>query len=290
MKTITYDDTKYKLVPVKPTPEMAAAGTDDLRLRGYDRALIVAAIECYRSMLSAAPEAQAQPAPVQEQIERAKQIWREDQQRIAELSAEIDKLTTAQPAPVQPVAWMDQTDGAIIKAHVFKDGLPPKGWKPIGFIDAPPAAQPAPVQEPVAWPEHEFIQWGAKKYGPLVQAAINLLAEIDSNHDSKSYPQKYGVPYGAVNTLRDSLTATPPAAPVQDGMVLVPKRMTKAMQEVADTEGWQWEDLLAAAEAITEDEYNEIATSPSAQPAMPLTNEDLDRCRQWFDSIQDTNP
>lgn len=66
MKTITYDDTKYKLVPVKPTPEMATAGTDDLRLRGYDRALIVAAIECYRSMLSAAPEAQAQPAPVQQ--------------------------------------------------------------------------------------------------------------------------------------------------------------------------------------------------------------------------------
>jgi hypothetical protein len=76
-----------------------------------------------------------------------------------------------------------------------------------------PPAQPEAVQEPVAWPEHEFIQWGAKKYGPLVQAAINLLAEIDSNHDSKSYPQKYGVPYGAVNTLRDALTATPPAQP-----------------------------------------------------------------------------
>ena len=42
-----------------------------------------------------------EPAPVQEQIELAKQIWREDQQRIAELSAEIDRLTAAQPAPVQ---------------------------------------------------------------------------------------------------------------------------------------------------------------------------------------------
>jgi hypothetical protein len=38
----------------------------------------------------------AQPAPKQEQIESAKQIWREDQQRIAELSAEIDRLTAAQ--------------------------------------------------------------------------------------------------------------------------------------------------------------------------------------------------
>jgi hypothetical protein len=88
-------------------------------------------------------------------------------------------------------------------------------------------APPTPVQEPVAWPEHEFIQWGAKKYGPLVQAAINLLAEIDSNHDSKSYPHKYGVPYGAVNTLRNALTAAPlpqpskaeTAAPSMDAMV-----------------------------------------------------------------------
>lgn len=78
-------------------------------------------------------------------------------------------------------------------------------------LSAEMPAHPAKQEqgEPVAWPEHEFIQWGAQKYGPLVRAAINLLAEIDSNHDSKSYPQKYGVPYGAVNTLRDALSSTP---------------------------------------------------------------------------------
>jgi hypothetical protein len=43
-------------------------------------------------------------APVQEQIELAKQIWREDQQRIAELSAEIDRLTAAQRQ------WVGLTD------------------------------------------------------------------------------------------------------------------------------------------------------------------------------------
>ena len=49
----------------------------------------------------------AQPAPVQEQIESAKQIWREDQQRIAELSAEIDRLTAAQRqwVEVEQVKW-----------------------------------------------------------------------------------------------------------------------------------------------------------------------------------------
>jgi len=45
-----------KLAPVKPTYEMVTAGADDLRLRGYDRALIVAAVECYSVMLAAAPE------------------------------------------------------------------------------------------------------------------------------------------------------------------------------------------------------------------------------------------
>ncbi len=46
----------WKLVPVEPTREMVDAGVADLRLRGYDRALIVAAIECYGAMLAAAPE------------------------------------------------------------------------------------------------------------------------------------------------------------------------------------------------------------------------------------------
>jgi hypothetical protein len=109
----------------------------------------------------------------------------------------------AQPAPVQDIP--DLIAGALGVSRGTAYDLMREALK-----------EAAPVQEPVAWPEHEFIQWGAKKYGPLVQAAINLLAEIDGNHDSKSYPQKYGVPYGAVNTLRDALTATPPAHDVVD--------------------------------------------------------------------------
>jgi hypothetical protein len=41
------------------------------------------------------------------------------------------------------------------------------------------------------------------------------------------------------------------------------------MRDVTDQEDWRWEDLLAAAEAITEDEYNEIAAL-AAQPAPEL--------------------
>lgn len=45
------------------------------------------------------------------------------------------------------------------------------------------------------------------------------------------------------------------------GTVRVPKRPTQAMRDVMDTEGWAWEDLLAAAEAITQDEYAALTTT-----------------------------
>jgi hypothetical protein len=44
----------------------------------------------------------------------------------------------------------------------------------------------------------------------------------------------------------------------QHKMALVPLHVTRAMQEVMDDDGWAWEDLLGAAEAIADDEYAEI--------------------------------
>ena len=41
---------------------------------------------------------------------------------------------------------------------------------------------------------------------------------------------------------------------------------------------------------LTDDEIRKAAEFAAAQPvALPLTPEELDLCRQWFDSIQDTN-
>jgi hypothetical protein len=57
-------------------------------------------------------------------------------------------------------------------------------------------------------------------------------------------------------------------------MVLLPKRMTQAMRDVTDQEDWTWEDLLAAAEAITEDEYAEIAAQPASEL---LTDEEIEK-------------
>jgi len=58
MKTITYDETKYVLVPVEPTPEMLAA------LWAYKSDSLQ---DCYRAMLSAAPQPEDMPAIFKEQ-------------------------------------------------------------------------------------------------------------------------------------------------------------------------------------------------------------------------------
>lgn len=43
------------------------------------------------------------------------------------------------------------------------------------------------------------------------------------------------------------------------GFALVPMRLTRAMNKVLQDEGWQWEDLLAAANAITESDHQAIS-------------------------------
>lgn len=67
------------------------------------------------------------------------------------------------------------------------------------------------------------------------------------------------------------LKAAPPAPAavvVPAGFALVPSPPTPAMDEVMRELDWQWEDLLASAEAITEQEYAASAEAPQA-PAAP---------------------
>jgi hypothetical protein len=73
------------------------------------------------------------------------------------------------------------------------------------------------------------------------------------------------------HAIRDGAAPIAQQAPVAapKGMALVPKAMTQAMRDVTDSEDWTWEDLLAAAEAITEAEYEAIAAAPIAQQAAP---------------------
>jgi hypothetical protein len=55
--------------------------------------------------------------------------------------------------------------------------------------------------------------------------------------------------------------STAPQQAIPSGYALVPHRLTKAMNRVLSEEDWQWEDLLAAANAITEEEYQAISTA-----------------------------
>lgn len=62
---------------------------------------------------------------------------------------------------------------------------------------------------------------------------------------------------------------------VKRGFVQVPFRMNQAMRDVTDSEGWTWEDLLGAAEAITEEQYDELAADPAPAEPEPLTEFDV---------------
>lgn len=106
----------------------------------------------------------------------------------------------------------------------------------------------------------------------LRRAAHNALVAL-LHDDSKLWPRQERTE--AITALRQALAAEPQATvkdplTAQDepvGMVLVPRHMNAAMRRVTDEEGWKWRDVLAAAEAITEDEHAEIGRSQ--QTAIP---------------------
>lgn len=70
----------------------------------------------------------------------------------------------------------------------------------------------------------------------------------------------------------DAANVAAPVAPAEpaEGWVLVPKRMTQEMRDVTDSEGWTWEDLLAEAGSISQEEYAAIAAAPMAPVASTL--------------------
>ena len=67
------------------------------------------------------------------------------------------------------------------------------------------------------------------------------------------------------NEVEAASRASDARAGVPEGYVLVPLRMNRAMREIVDSEGWDWPDLLAAAESVTEEQYDEIC-EPKAAP------------------------
>ncbi len=67
MKTITYDETKWKLVPVEPTEEMLDAAGDECQ---YRKSAHTVSEDRWAAMLAAAPAAPEAPQPSQQDIPR----------------------------------------------------------------------------------------------------------------------------------------------------------------------------------------------------------------------------
>ncbi|WP_420105754.1 hypothetical protein [Herbaspirillum huttiense] len=59
-----------------------------------------------------------------------------------------------------------------------------------------------------------------------------------------------------------------PAGPVPEGLVLVPMHLNAEMRDVLSEEDWTWEDLLVAANAVTEEQYYAIQNGDGDSPAV----------------------
>lgn len=66
-----------------------------------------------------------------------------------------------------------------------------------------------------------------------------------------------------MSVMKDHQAAVLKAATVPEGMALVPLKPTRAMDRIMEEEGWQWADLLAASEAITEEQYEGLSNTHS---------------------------
>lgn len=53
----------------------------------------------------------------------------------------------------------------------------------------------------------EILRREQQRNYALTKAVVNLIAACDANHDTKTLPQQYGVPYAEVNALRAALLA-----------------------------------------------------------------------------------
>ena len=95
--------------------------------------------------------------------------------------------------------------------------------------------------------------------------ALNFIAQTTSS----DWPERC---QENVRVARAALAAPVTPAEPTESWVLVPKRMTQEMRDVTDSEGWTWEDLLAEAGSISQEEYAAIAAAPVV-PASPITVE-----------------
>lgn len=143
-------------------------------------------------------------------------------------------------------------------------------WVDISTGDGPECVVryvPAVSGEPVAVIERDGVLWlntnpNRMPIGTRIYATAQPAPAPEC--DSPKLCAVNGACAGQYGTKKQCATARPAPAPA--GMVLVPLRMTQAMREVTDQGEWEWPDLLAAANAVTPEQYEEAA-QPAPAPA-----------------------
>ena len=125
--------------------------------------------------------------------------WQAAQEQLAE------RLRVAESALVEIVALQDLQDKA--NAWHFSGPMSELGdnWKQ-GYEAV---RNDYTKRAPLAWAaaRNAIKGEGACTYGPLLKAAINLLAVVDYRHDNAGPPIKHITPYGAVVALREATQA-----------------------------------------------------------------------------------
>jgi hypothetical protein len=220
----------------------------------------------------------ARPAPVRDKsgtdYAKLQAKWRKQRQENANLQrahlevlAELASLKATQPAQ-EHVAWMHWLNGpcklymnkddAMLELERLNREYPADGharkMRPLVFGDTAPPAQPAPVQEPDYW------------LGYGLQA-----------HTEK--------PFEDATPVWTSPPAAQPA-PVREPVAMTFERLSRGMEILA----WNRSQANPPIE-ITKEQWvaNELerfyTTPPAAQPAVPLTDEQIDAAtKAWFEN------
>ena len=113
-----------------------------------------------------------------------------------------------------------------------------------------------------------------------VQPVAHILPRMLKILKFKSMPVPVDpLPYDNGEEKTVPLYTTPPATQAEPvipaGFALVPIRATAAMVEAFSEEGWEWANVLAAAEAVTEGEYEAAleGTTPATQAALTAASD-----------------
>lgn len=109
----------------------------------------------------------------------------------------------------------------------------------------------------------------AKAVHKAVSAACGKWSDVRSHSTGETIVSRCDEAHAAeaeAHAAIDRLASAP--AQVPEGMALVPLRMNAEMQRVSREDGWQWEDLLAAA-GCTEEQCNAASEEPAQVADVP---------------------